>query len=64
MCQYVGIQHTPMKTFTQNILIINELFVAQPYFLPTLCIENKRTGYYTHSLVVDSLITSEQSLQD
>jgi hypothetical protein len=34
MCQYVGIQHTPMKTFTQNMLIINELFVAQPYFYP------------------------------
>jgi len=64
MWAYVGIQATPIQTFIDKLLIINELFVTQPYFLPTLCIENKRTGYYTHSLVVDSLITSEQSLQD
>jgi hypothetical protein len=64
MWDKVVIQATPIQTFIDKILIINELFVAQPYFLPTLCIENKRTGYYTHSLVVDSLITSEQSLQD
>jgi hypothetical protein len=64
MWDKVGIQATPIQTFTQKMLIINELFVTQPYSLPTLCIENKRTGYYTHSLVVDSLITSEQSLQD
>ena len=53
---------TPILILTQNILIINELFVTQPYSLPTLCIENKRTDLLVHSLV-SALITKQAILQ-